>query len=154
MLFPVLGFVNIYFMRYSLVADHWQYSAMLGIVALFVGGIYRIMERRGIIRQGGFVAVPVIITLVFLSWNQQRIYKDEETLWRSTLAKNPNAWSAHVNLGIALAKKGKIQKLYRITKPQSASVQPAQKHTILLPLPLFKKDSMTKRWNIYRKPLV
>ncbi|MDI6829511.1 MAG: tetratricopeptide repeat protein, partial [Armatimonadota bacterium] len=107
MLFPVLGFVNIYFMRYSLVADHWQYSAMLGIVALIVGGIYRIMERRGIIRQGVFVAVPVIITLVFLSWNQQRIYKDEETLWRSTLAKNPNAWSAHVNLGVALAKKGK-----------------------------------------------
>ena len=34
-LFPVLGFFNLYTFRYSLVADHYQYLASLGIITLF-----------------------------------------------------------------------------------------------------------------------
>ncbi|MGI8966742.1 MAG: hypothetical protein ACR2H1_11740, partial [Limisphaerales bacterium] len=36
-LFPVLGFFNIYFQKYSLVADHWQYTSIIGIIALVIG---------------------------------------------------------------------------------------------------------------------
>jgi hypothetical protein len=32
-LVPVLGFVDVYFMKYSLVADHYQYVAIIGVVS-------------------------------------------------------------------------------------------------------------------------
>ena len=33
-LFPVLGFMDAYFMRYSFVWDHWVYLSSLGLIAL------------------------------------------------------------------------------------------------------------------------
>ncbi len=50
-LFPALGFVNVYPFRYSYVADHFQYLASLGVIALAAAGISlsfdRILYRNG-----------------------------------------------------------------------------------------------------------
>ena len=45
MLFPVLGFFKIYFQKYSFVADHWLYPAMIGVIALIVGGGAGLVQR-------------------------------------------------------------------------------------------------------------
>ena len=108
-LFPVLGFMNAYFMRYSFVCDHWVYLSSLGLIALAAGLVARAAEHlriRAVLY--GFAAV-VLPVLAILTWRQCGIYADIETLWRDTLAKNPGAWLAHNNLGIVLWDEGKIQ---------------------------------------------
>jgi tetratricopeptide (TPR) repeat protein len=105
-LLPVLGFLNIYFMRYSLVADHWQYTALIGVVSLAAGWLGWAMERPGARRTVGMaVAGALVLACAVLTFRQTRIYHDEETLWRDTLAKNPKAWIAYGNLGGLLVRK-------------------------------------------------
>jgi len=110
-LFPVLGFLNIYFMKYSLVADHWQYTSIIGVIALFVGlGSYLCRSWSKVIRQVTILGVVILICILSLyTWKQAHIYKDGDTLWRDTVAKNPRCWLAHNNLGIGMVKKRKVR---------------------------------------------
>jgi len=109
-LLPVLGFFDVYYFRYSFVADHFQYLASVGLIALVASVGARICERTGRLgRQIGAAAVPTILMVLgALTWRQCHVYRDEETLWRDTLTKNPNAWIAHNNLGNVLADQGNL----------------------------------------------
>ncbi len=98
-LFPALGFVNVYPMRYSFVADHFQYLAGIGLIALF-SAILVVVVRPSTLRIA--IASLIIAALAVLSIRQQSIYKNSEVLWRDTIAKNPNSWMAHANLGHVL----------------------------------------------------
>ena len=105
-LLPVLGFVKMTFMELSLAADHLQYTAMPGILALAAGLPAWIMERPGARRTvAAAVAGALVLACAALTFRQTLIYHDEETLWRDTLAKNPKAWIARVNLGDLLVKR-------------------------------------------------
>ncbi len=52
------------------------------------------------------LAVCVIATLGTLTWRRAHDFRDRETLWNDTLAKNPNAFLAHNNLGVILRQRG------------------------------------------------
>jgi tetratricopeptide (TPR) repeat protein len=102
-LFPALGFFNIYPMRYSFVANHFQYLASAGLIALAVAIATRRLERMKLQRPAILiVAAPMVALLAALTWWNALAYRDAETLWRDTLEKNPDAWMAHHNLGIEL----------------------------------------------------
>jgi tetratricopeptide (TPR) repeat protein len=109
-LFPVLGFIDQGFYGVSLVADHWQYYSIIGIIALLTGGGAAICERLG--REGryagGVASVAVVIVLATAAWARCGVYANSRTLWQDTLAKNPNAWMAHNNLGVLLASGGDL----------------------------------------------
>lgn len=103
---PASGFFNVYPMRYSWVADHFQYLACLGPLALFAAGAALALGPRHR-RAGLALAASLVATLAVLTFVRTRAYAGEETLWRDTLARNPSAWIAHNNLGILLAKDGR-----------------------------------------------
>ena len=108
MLFPVLGFFNVYPMRFSFVADHFQYHASLALLALISAAAaqrFPVLERQP--RLGVAAALPVLILLGSLTWSRCLVFRNAMSLWTDTLAKNPSAWIAHSNLGDLLEAQGR-----------------------------------------------
>ena len=106
---PVIGFIMLYTFRYTFVADHYQYLASIGPIALASAGVATLAaafkESRHFILGAG---VCILVALAMLTWRQSTMYADIEALWRTTIARNPDCWMAHNNLGIVLAQKNEI----------------------------------------------
>jgi tetratricopeptide (TPR) repeat protein len=128
MLVPVMGLTDTYFMKYSLVADHYAHLAMIGVLAVAAAGWAQLraqaspaLPRRGAAGQRDsaagtegrripaslklwaphIAAAAVVGCLGCLTWRQSGIYRDARTLYEATLEKNPGCWLAHNNLGNA-----------------------------------------------------
>ena len=114
-LFPALGFFNVYPFLFSYVADHFQYLACLGIIALAADGgagvAWGALRRRGgAAARWVFAAAcaAVLAALFALTWRQSSHYSDAGALYSDTLAKNPDCWMADNNLGVYLMDKGSL----------------------------------------------
>lgn len=109
-LVPALGFFDVYFFRYSYVADHFHYLGSVGLIVLAVTVGQQVASRFGIWgkRIGTIVVVLLLGSLATLSWRHQGDFSDRETLWRRTLEKNDDAWMAHNNLGNMLQARGDV----------------------------------------------
>lgn len=98
-LFPALGFFDVWPFRFSYVADHFAYAAMpclatiATLLATRAGGALRLSTAVG-----RALGAAVLCVLILLSNRAVPKYESEETLWRDTLAKNPEAWIAANNL--------------------------------------------------------
>jgi tetratricopeptide (TPR) repeat protein len=99
MLLPILGFLDIYFMRYSLVADHWQYFGILGPIALVAACLRKPAP-----------ALVLLLVLGALTWRQCKLYADEVSLWQAAISENPGGWLAHSRLGSLYVEKGELEK--------------------------------------------
>ena len=103
----LLGFVPVYTFRFSFVADHYQYLASIGLVALFAAVASRQADSWQLGRDARCaLSTSLLIVLGALTWKQAGVYRDAETLWRDTLAKNPACWLAHNNWGLLLEHRG------------------------------------------------
>ena len=113
-LFPVLGFLDQGFYRYSLVADHWQYVAIVAPIAGAVAAGVAICHRAYTPSRyvGVLAGAAVLMVLGVATWRRSCVYETDETLWRDTLAKNPQSWLAHTNVGLALWEAGKAQEAF------------------------------------------
>jgi protein O-mannosyl-transferase len=107
---PLLGFIMLYTFRYTFVADHYQYVAGIGLIALTAAGITITLGHFG---KGNLFLKPVLcgillLTLGVLTWRQCGMYADLETLWRTTIARNPNSFLAYNNLGNEMVKHSRL----------------------------------------------
>jgi protein O-mannosyl-transferase len=109
-LFPALGFFNVYPFRYSLVADHFQYLASLGPLTLAAAGITigtsLVWKSKPLLQS--VLCAMLLLVLGALTWKQCGMYKDAETLWRTTYRLNPDSWMAHDYLGLQYLRQGQL----------------------------------------------
>ncbi|MFK7739818.1 MAG: hypothetical protein AB8H80_05795 [Planctomycetota bacterium] len=95
-LLPVSGLVDFFYLRYAFAADHFQYFASLGPLALAAGASASLLMHNQLARAAALVVLGL---LSWSTWQRAEIYRDLETLWRATIAAEPTAWLAQSNLG-------------------------------------------------------
>lgn len=105
-LVPILGFVDIAYMRFSLVADHWQYFALPGLLALALGGAASIARRLASPRwlELGWAAL-LLGGLMVLSMRHAALSLDEEARWLAAVELHPDSVLAHHNLAAILSRR-------------------------------------------------
>ncbi len=110
-LVPALGFFDVFPFRYSYVAVHFQYLACIGLISLAVSTGAAICQRGGSWgRNLGTVAAAIVLLVLGVStWKRTHVYQNLETLWQDTVSRNPGAYMAHNNLGVALSQAGRLQ---------------------------------------------
>ena len=137
-IFPALGFINVFPMRYSYVADHFTYISSPFIFIMISAALVLIHEKttpfisRHISKK--FMSIPalfiILIITIFLSFKSYGTtvkYKDEFTLWNDVINQNPGCYFAYNNLGAAYGKSGKLDKAVEIlavgveTNPDNAT---------------------------------
>ncbi|TBR24779.1 tetratricopeptide repeat protein [bacterium] len=104
-LVPALGFFDVYPMRFSFVADHFQYLASCGPLALAAAGFARAAASRPRVARGA--AAAVLVAFGSLTFVRGRTFTGPEALWGDTLAKNPGCWMCLSNLAELRSKEGR-----------------------------------------------
>ena len=117
-LFPALGFFYVFPFRYSFVADHFQYLASMGPLALAGAGMARASEYFGKALQTWSRAgcAAIFLLLGTLTWLQCGMYEDLETLYRTTIARNPGCWMAYDNLAVVLMNRGNVDEAMGLSR--------------------------------------
>ena len=108
---PAMGFADVGLMRISLVADHYQHIAIIGVVTLAAAS-WSVWRRQAPARlRPATLAVLefAVCSLALLAWRQSALYLDPVTMYRDVLQKNPECWAACDNLGEILVDAGKTQ---------------------------------------------
>lgn len=152
MLLPVLGFIDIYFMRFSFVADHWQYPACIAPIALVVGGIAQLLRpiplqslRTWLAR---VLAIGCCAGLAMLTWSQATLYGSSAALWADAVTKSPDSWLAATNHASELAAAGQIDDARRQFL-HALQLNPAARETYTLMGEMYERSSQLNeaaRW--------
>jgi len=105
-LLPVIGFIPMAYLRISWVADHFAYVPLIGLVGLAAAAISKFEFRSS--KFGSFVIAALLAALAITSHRYARIFSGDEAFWTYALERNPDSWTAHNDLGLDLAQRGRL----------------------------------------------
>ena len=132
LLAPVSGIVLV---GRQVAADRYTYMSGLGLVMLAAGGVVWILAPRRLSARlaAGAAAALLLLTLGGLAWQQTRIWRDSEALWRHALAVQEDCVTCLNNLARALmrgdgAGEGRLTRLAEaeILLRQAVALRPDQ----------------------------
>ncbi len=104
-LFPALGFVDVWPMRYSFVADHFVYLSSIALIALAAAIAVRFLALEAL----AGVASIVLLLLLGTSFVHGKIFHDPDTLWKETWTRSgKTSWLAANNYGSLLLQRGNL----------------------------------------------
>ncbi len=109
---PALGFFDVIPFAYSFVADHFQYLACAGVLALGAAGVARLAQARRAVGIG--TGAVVLAACGALSFVRAREFHDSPTLWEATVERNPKAWMAWENWMDGLNRAGRFDEALAI----------------------------------------
>jgi hypothetical protein len=122
--FPALGFINVFPMKFSFVADHFSYIStpvmLLFICSATAFFLYKGLKRAPVSKAGpyrvfGWIVFGLIIVyMCSKSMLLSRNYKNEITLWQDVIGKNRDAHIAYINLGAEYGAKGNEEEAIRM----------------------------------------
>jgi len=101
---PVLGFLNMSYMRIAWVADHFTYLPMLGVIGLVVAGLDKVLTilPRLLLAPAAGILVLLLFTLGWQASNYAANFRSPLALWSYTARSLPSSWIAEMNLGMSL----------------------------------------------------
>ncbi|MGC4031768.1 MAG: tetratricopeptide repeat protein [Tepidisphaeraceae bacterium] len=127
-IFPALGFVNIYPMRFSFVADHFQYLASIGVFVLITAIAAKLLGNsptRLTVAAGG--AAVLLVPLTFL---QSQTFASPEVQWTDVLKKDPQspiALTQLASLAVQAQRFDEAEQLYR----KVLAIEPEQTESLV-----------------------
>jgi predicted Zn-dependent protease len=78
------------------------------IFALVGASLARLGKRAAFPLSRAVFVAPIAASYALLTLQETRSYRDLETLFLDTVAKNPDAWMAQYNLGVVAAERGDL----------------------------------------------
>jgi tetratricopeptide (TPR) repeat protein len=109
-LLPVLGLVDMAYLFFSSVADHFAYLPMIGLIGLSVAALEAAAIRLTPLRHGILIGAIALAVCLF-AWKAHAyagLFAQGEKLSTYTLQLNPTAWAARNNLGYVLLQSGRV----------------------------------------------
>jgi len=102
MLMPMLGLFDTNYFRYSIIADHWQYFALPGLLVALVTPLAGLAHRQPKFLPGaGLAGLLLLACFSALTARHLARFEDARALWSHTVTRNPESWLGWYNLGIA-----------------------------------------------------